>query len=153
MVAAKQRAGLEWVILVAMYCLIILPDAPRRAERYLANKEYRSGLARQPTVQRIGLAESLVLGKRADTLFVDARPEAEFARGHIPGAVLADGTLDERIRTGGYSNIVVYCSGPECVAAQAVAARILEKHPISVFIYGAGFGEWQATGMKVTDIK
>jgi len=153
MSAAKQRAGLEWAVLVATYCLIIVPDAPRMAERYIANKEYRSRLVRQPTVQRIGLAESLVLGKGTDTLFVDARSQAEFERGHIPGAVLADSALDERIRTGGYSNIVVYCSGPGCVSAPAVAGRILEKHPISVFIYSGGFDEWQATGMKITDIK
>ena len=97
--AAKQRAGLEWVILVAMYCLTIVPDAPRRAERYLANKEYKSGLALQPTVQRISLAESLVLGKSPDTFSSTLDPKRNSSAGTSPvqSLLMALSTKESRL--------------------------------------------------------
>lgn len=90
-------------------------------------------------------------------LFVDARSEAHFNAGHIPGArlfdhyrpentvadVLAAATLAERI--------VVYCRGGDCEDSELAAAHLIALGiPASkLVVYRAGFTEWQRRGMPV----
>ena len=82
---------------------------------------------RDPAPARIAAADALRL---ADAVWVDARPRAEFDRGHHPGAVplneddwqgLLDGFLDawEPGRP-----VVVYCGGADCRSSEAVAERL-----------------------------
>jgi rhodanese-related sulfurtransferase len=82
-------------------------------------------------------------------LWIDARPAADFARGHIPGAVslnedhwddLLPGVLDNWDAT---RKIVVYCSSLSCQASHDVARRLREEANIpNVFVLQGGWEAW-----------
>ena len=82
-------------------------------------------------------------------LWVDARPETEFARNHIPGALLLneDG-WDAQLRTflSAWSperKIVVYCSRQTCNASHEVAERLRKEAGLSnVYVLEGGWEEW-----------
>jgi rhodanese-related sulfurtransferase len=84
-------------------------------------------------------------------IWVDARPDEEFARDHVPGAVslnedrwneligpfLATWTPDKKV--------VVYCSSQSCNASREVARRLRDQTqpPIqNVFVLEGGWEAW-----------
>jgi rhodanese-related sulfurtransferase len=90
-------------------------------------------------------------------LVVDARESAEFADGHIPGAVSIPyddavrdpaplARLDPRGRP-----IIVYCSGGSCEASRMLADMLVRDfHQRRVLVYEGGYPEWVAAGRPVT---
>jgi rhodanese-related sulfurtransferase len=84
-----------------------------------------------------------------DVLWIDARPDADFAHGHIPGAIplnedhwedLLPGFLDHYTTT---RRIVVYCSSLSCQASHDVARRLREEANIpNVFVLQGGWEAW-----------
>jgi rhodanese-related sulfurtransferase len=94
------------------------------------------------------------LARRLDggqVLVLDVRPEAEYAAGHIPGAVnvpydqlaarLAE--LPER------ADIVAYCRGRYCVYAPD-AVRLLRARGRSARPLEGGIPDWRLAGRSVT---
>ena len=94
--------------------------------------------------------ELLRRARGRDVLVLDVRPRAEFAAGHIAGALsvpleelerrLAD--LPRRKR------IVAYCRGPYCVLA-AQAVRLLRGRGLNASRLKDGFPEWRDAGLPV----
>jgi rhodanese-related sulfurtransferase len=87
-----------------------------------------------------------------NVIWVDARPDAEFARDHVPGAVplnedrwnnlvgpfLAMWTPDKKV--------VVYCSAQNCNAAREVAKRLRDEAQLkNVFVLEGGWEAWLKT--------
>ncbi len=97
----------------------------------------------------IRLADALA--KEPPVLWVDARPAAEFDRGHIPGAVPLNEDEWETLLPGflgvwepGYRT-VVYCGSAECQASAAVAGRLRDEVGLGeVFVLKGGWEVWQA---------
>ena len=95
----------------------------------------------------VGLAESW--GDNA--IWIDARPDEDFARDHVPGAIslnedrwnellpqfLASWSPDKKI--------VVYCSAQSCNAAREVAERLRKEAalPNDIRVLEGGWEEWQ----------
>jgi len=84
-----------------------------------------------------------------NVIWVDARPDNEFERDHIPGAIL----LNEDRWTdllpqflGQWSperKVVVYCSAQSCNASREVAKRLREEAQLrNVFVLDGGWEEW-----------
>jgi len=82
-------------------------------------------------------------------LWLDARPDAQFAQAHIPGAILlnedrwgellpqmlATWTPDKRV--------VVYCSSQSCAASHEVARRLRTEAELkNVFVLHGGWETW-----------
>src|SRR5581483_5100167 len=96
---------------------------------------------RKPSWQSDEVTLAVAAAWGDDLLWVDARPDADFAKGHIPGAIqlnedrwdeLMDGVLD-RFSTS--RKIVVYCSSLSCQTSHDVARRLREEAQISnVFV-------------------
>ena len=89
----------------------------------------------------------------AEALWVDARPNEEFERDHIPGAVSLNedrwGTgLSEFLATqwSPEKKIVVYCSAASCNLAEDVARRLRDeaKLPNQIKILKGGWEAWLA---------
>jgi rhodanese-related sulfurtransferase/DNA-binding transcriptional ArsR family regulator len=86
-----------------------------------------------------------------EVIVLDVRPPAEYAAGHIPGAVsvppdqlepiLAELPLDR--------SVVAYCRGPWCVYAPS-AVRLLRARGIDARRLEDGFPEWRIAGFPVT---
>ncbi|MBI5287729.1 MAG: metalloregulator ArsR/SmtB family transcription factor [Chloroflexi bacterium] len=85
-----------------------------------------------------------------DVVLLDVRPQAEFASGHIPGAVSIP--LDEiaarlaELPSG--IEIVAYCRGPYCVLAPQ-SIEILKRLGRRARRLEDGFPEWQLAGLPV----
>ncbi|MEO8438631.1 MAG: rhodanese-like domain-containing protein [Spartobacteria bacterium] len=83
-------------------------------------------------------------------LWVDARPEEEFARAHVPGALLLnEDDWDARLRTlltawAPERKLVVYCSAKSCSASHAVAERLRHEAGLeNVYVLEGGWEEWK----------
>lgn len=120
------------------------PRSPYRAEDVARASE-------SVTLQddEITLAAALALSE--PLLWVDARPEAEYADAHIPGAArlsLEDwegGVFDvlERVSVDGW--VVVYCGSQRCGASREVADRLREEMGLErVKVLHGGWDAWKA---------
>jgi rhodanese-related sulfurtransferase len=81
---------------------------------------------------------------------LDVRPRAEFAAGHIPGAVSVP-VEDLRVRLKGIDSgvqVVAYCRGPYCVYADD-AVRLLTGAGHVAARLEEGFPEWAEAGLPV----
>jgi rhodanese-related sulfurtransferase len=81
---------------------------------------------------------------------LDVRPEDEFARGHIPGAInIPLAQLERRLaELPAGVEIVAYCRGPWCVLSfEAVA--ILRERGFRVRRLEDGYPEWKMAGLPV----
>lgn len=114
----------------------------RLAADYLGD---RRGLE---AVTRAELAERLHSG--APPIVVDVRPAAEFAAGHIPGAVsLPPGDVGAGLpRLPQDSDVVAYCRGAFCVFADD-AVRAMRTHGRTARRLEDGFPEWRRAGLPV----
>jgi ArsR family transcriptional regulator len=124
----------------------------RAGERNLAeiervmNDYFRARDALEP-VSRKDLISRLEAGF---VTVLDVRPEDEFARGHLPGAVnIPLGELERRLgELPPDREVIAYCRGPYCVLSfEAVAA--LRKHSYDARRLEDGYPEWKASGLPV----
>ena len=83
-------------------------------------------------------------------LWIDARPEEEFARGHVPEAMLLnedewDVLLPALLTAWSPERkLVVYCSRQSCDASHAVAERLRNEAQLkNVFVLEGGWEEWE----------
>lgn len=88
--------------------------------------------------------------RAGEVTLLDVRPAAEFAAGHLPGALsLPVADLDRRLgelprdRT-----VVAYCRGPYCVMAIDAVAR-LRAAGYDAVRFDDGVQEWRARGFHV----
>jgi rhodanese-related sulfurtransferase len=119
-----------------------LAEAEQAARSYLGDVAALEPVAQDELFRRLRDEQVLVL---------DVRPEAEYAAGHIPGAVsmpydqlaarlaeLPDGT-----------DIVAYCRGRYCVFAPD-AVRLLRERGFSAWPLEGGLPGWRLAGLPVT---
>jgi len=91
-------------------------------------------------------------------VFIDARKDDEFQRGHIPGAWRYDYVHHEEFLPTvdsiciGADQIVVYCGGGNCELSEFAAIDlrdILSLPKEKLLVYGGGFTEWTNNRMPV----
>jgi rhodanese-related sulfurtransferase len=82
-------------------------------------------------------------------IWVDARPDDEFARDHVPGAIsLNEDRWNELLPQflAGWSpekKVVVYCSAQSCDLAREVAERLRKEAQLpDVFVLNGGWEAW-----------
>jgi rhodanese-related sulfurtransferase/DNA-binding transcriptional ArsR family regulator len=136
----------ELVEQVKAFAATRLAEAERAARDYLGNLDDLEPVAREELACRI---------ESGDVVVLDVRPQAEYAAGHIPGAVnlphdqlavrLAD--LTAQLRPG--ADIVAYCRGRYCVFAPS-AVRLLRDHGYPAHLLDGGLPEWRRAGLPVT---
>ena len=97
------------------------------------------------------VALDVARGWGASAIWVDARPEAEFDRDHVPGAILLNedrwNELLSQFLQQHWSpekKIVVYCSAESCNLAGDVARRLREeaKLPNEIRVLKGGWEGW-----------
>jgi rhodanese-related sulfurtransferase len=84
-----------------------------------------------------------------NTIWLDARPDAEFEREHIPGAVLLNEDRWHELLPqflaawSPEKRVVVYCSSQSCNASREVARRLRDEARLkNVFVLQGGWEEW-----------
>ena len=100
-----------------------------------------------PPSQMVSVDQARAWGE--NVIWVDARPDADFARDHVPGAVsLNEDRWNELLPQflAAWSpgkKVVVYCSAESCDLAREAAERLRKEAQISdVFVLEGGWEAW-----------
>jgi rhodanese-related sulfurtransferase len=102
-----------------------------------------------PASEMVTLAQARAWGRNA--IWVDARPDVEFEREHIPGAVLLNEDRWNDLlpsfleKWSPEKKVVVYCSSQSCNTSREVAHRLRNQAqpPMqNVFVLEGGWEEW-----------
>jgi rhodanese-related sulfurtransferase len=126
--------------------LVVLASLPGIVEAIY----YRDKVSWQspiPASEMVTLTQARAWGE--NTIWVDARPDEEFARDHVPGAILLNEDRWNDL-VGPFlatwspdKKIVVYCSSQSCNASREVARRLrVEAQLKNVFVLEGGWEEW-----------
>ena len=120
-----------------------LAEVERLAVAYLGGRDDLEPVTREELARRLEDGDDLVV--------LDVRPAAEYAAGHLPGAVSIP--VDELRRRlaelPADREIVAYCRGPYCAFAHEAVA-VLREEGFSARRLEDGLPEWQAAGLAVT---
>jgi rhodanese-related sulfurtransferase len=101
-------------------------------------------------VEEVSRQELMRRSRAGEVTVLDVRPRAEYAAGHIPGAVsIPVEELERRIaELPADSEIVAYCRGPYCVFAHD-AVRLLRGSGRHARRLVGGLPEWRLAGLPV----
>lgn len=109
--------------------------------------DYVGDRSKLRTISRDALQARL---RERNVVVLDVRPEAEYAAGHIPGAISIP-VRDLKSRLGEIpegAEVVAYCRGPYCVYADD-AVRLMTHSGFSAARLEEGFPEWTAASLPV----
>ncbi len=111
------------------------------ANAYLGDRTHLEQIDRDELTERIAAG---------DVVVVDVRPSAEYAAGHIAGAVSIpiDDLADDITGLPVEIEIVAYCRGPYCVFADD-AVRLLRRRGRVAKRLQDGFPEWQRAQLPI----
>jgi rhodanese-related sulfurtransferase len=104
--------------------------------------------------EAVSIDELLKRARKADVVILDTRPAAEFAAGHIAGAISVpiEDLLQELRKLPKSKEYVAYCRGRYCVYADR-AVEFLRKHGRRARRLLEGFPEWKAAGLPVEETR
>jgi rhodanese-related sulfurtransferase/DNA-binding HxlR family transcriptional regulator len=116
-------------------------DLDALAEAYLGQRDELEQIGRDELARRL---------RDGDVVVVDVRPGAEYAAGHIAGAVSMpiDRLAHQLATLPPDLDVVAYCRGPYCVFADE-AVRVLGRHGRPARRLEDGFPEWRRAGLPV----
>jgi rhodanese-related sulfurtransferase/predicted transcriptional regulator len=113
-------------------------------------KDFRE---KRSSLEALKIDELLARMKTKKIVLLDVRPENEFKRGHIPGAIntpVKDLSTDLK-KLPKNKEYVAYCRGPFCVFADE-AVQMLTKYGFKVKRLEEGFSDWKVKGLPVESI-
>ena len=100
-----------------------------------------------PVSEIVALTQARAWGENA--IWVDARPDEEFAHEHVPGAILLNedhwnDLVGPFLATWSPDKkVVVYCSSQSCNASREVARRLRDEAQLkNIFVLEGGWEEW-----------
>jgi rhodanese-related sulfurtransferase len=120
-----------------------LAEVERLATAYLGARDELEPVTREELVRRLHAGDRVVV--------LDVRPAAEYAAGHLPGAISVPvGEVRRRLaELPGDRDIVAYCRGRYCAFAHEAVA-LLREAGFAARRLEDGLPEWQAAGLAVT---
>ena len=100
-----------------------------------------------PPSESVTVAQAQAWG--ANAIWADARPDEEFARDHVPGAISLNEDrwnelLPQFLATWSpEKKVVVYCSSQGCNASREVARKLRTEAQLKdIFVLQGGWEEW-----------
>jgi len=144
---ARQAAGLA--LCAATLAAAANVWGPRRIpwrgdwEHFLEEQARRAGIA------LIGLTDARDALERKEAIFFDARPAADFAAGHLPGAfswtaAAAVARAPEFLPLlMSDPSVVVYCAGLDCDEALLLAVFLKNAGVKSLWLMAEGIAGWR----------
>jgi rhodanese-related sulfurtransferase len=120
-----------------------LAEVERLAAAYLGARDELEPVTREELARRLQDGDHVVV--------LDVRPVAEYAAGHLPGAVsIPVGELRRRLaELPRDREVVAYCRGPYCAFAHEAVA-VLREAGFAARRLEEGLPEWRAAGLAVT---
>lgn len=143
--SAAQSAGL---VMVALWVGVIYHFA--HDEGFLAHAGATEPVVRASFGHFIPKVSAKDIQNAAgNTIFVDARRDADYQAGHIDGAINIPTTLCAAGRTAKLANtpkdsrVIIYCQSAGCPYAEIVATHLKEDGFYNFVIYKGGWVDWQ----------
>jgi rhodanese-related sulfurtransferase len=134
----------RWLGQTAALLVLALLPAAGEAVLFRNKISWRSAI---PASEMVAVAQARNWGDTA--IWVDARPDNEFARDHVPGAIsLNEDRWNELLPQflAAWSpdkKVVVYCSSLSCNASREVARRLRKEAQLqNVFVLEGGWEAW-----------
>ncbi len=109
------------------------------ADAYLGDRAHLTTIGREELAARL---------QAGDVVVLDVRPPAEYAAGHIPGAInVPPGELDLRLsELPADRAVVAYCRGPYCIYADDTVRALSSLNRTALRLVD-GFPEWAAADL------
>jgi len=130
----------------------LLDNLRRVAERHLEEVDHlvHTYLDGKDSMEPIPRKELLQRVKEGSTTVLDVRPPAEYAAGHLPGAInIPLSVLKKHLAEfDPQQEIVAYCRGPYCVLAFE-AVKLLRGKGFKIRRLQDGYPEWKLAGLPV----
>lgn len=142
-------------ILVASAALALGANALRSDGVPLIRTKPPSAATESHGVAVISLGSFLEATTRPGVVILDARPAEDFEEAHIPRAQNLPSEASEEqfaavLQDLGYDQeIITYCSGIECDAAEEVAAQLLDRGYMNVKVFSGGWEEWMNSDLSI----
>jgi rhodanese-related sulfurtransferase len=93
---------------------------------------------------------SLAHARDADAIWIDARPQEEFEREHVPGALLLNEDRWNELLPqvlavwAPEKRVIVYCSSESCGSSREIAHRLRKEAGLAkVFVLEGGWEAWK----------
>ncbi len=109
-------------------------------------------------VDLVQLSDMIRFLRDDSRLFVDARPAADYARGHLPGAVsipYEDAVKQPALLQPLHQSVrppVVYCSGPECEDSLLLALLLREEGGPDAAVFVGGMELWKSEMLAIEGV-
>lgn len=106
-----------------------------------------------PGLRLITREEGEELWRAGGAVFIDARKEAEFREGHVPGALSAPAAEAEKSLPQGVlalprgAVLAVYCEGGDCQSSLLLAKRLHDGGFQDIRVMTGGWAEWTKAGL------
>jgi rhodanese-related sulfurtransferase len=111
---------------------------------------YRDKVSWQTPVAASEMVTLAQARNSADAIWVDARPEEEFEREHVPGALLLNEDRWNELLPqvlavwAPEKRVVVYCSSESCGSSREIAHRLRKEAGLTnVFVLEGGWEAWK----------
>jgi rhodanese-related sulfurtransferase len=105
--------------------------------------------------RKISLEEAVRRHAEKSAIFADARPPADYAAGHIQGALsLPDQEFDSWVEhfiaaTDPETVIITYCEGAQCLLSKSLAEKLVDLGYTHTRYLVDGWGRWKADRLPV----
>jgi rhodanese-related sulfurtransferase len=141
----------RFIHILAVTCLMAGYSWWRSAQQ-LQDAPFAAAQIPATDIPLLSPAQAESLWHKPSTLFLDVRSAADFAYGHIAGALsLPDGELAEESTLSGRLHkadaLVVYCKSVDCGKSLWAALRLHQQGFKQVKIFPAGWNEWHSRGL------
>jgi DNA-binding transcriptional ArsR family regulator len=151
----SRKDGLYVYYRLADTSVVELSSSLRKvAEKRLAELEraVREHFGDRSDPEPVSMKEMLARAASSKVVILDARPENEYAAGHIAGAISVPiETLRRRLKDLPKSKeYVAYCRGPYCIYADR-AVELLRASGRRARRLESGFPEWKTAGLPVAE--
>ena len=127
-----------------MIAALALPPAIGQAIYFRDRVSWHSPV---PASEMVTLDQARAWG--ANSIWIDARPDVDYAREHVPGAILLNEDRWNELLPGLLTvwspdkKLVVYCSSQSCNASREVARRLRTEAQLkNVFVLEGGWEAW-----------
>ena len=88
-----------------------------------------------------------------DVLFIDARDDISFLKGHIIGAISSiayDDLVDDIFINQGFSEpIVIYCDDEECGLSEDLGYQLQAEGFSKIYVFSGGWNQWLMANLPV----
>jgi len=147
-------------VAIVMSCALVLALTANVVSpcRIAWSEDWASRVETKAAEEGIGIVAMDQVAKIVQTkarIIFDARSKADFATGHLPGAIsLPSEGIDDvfpevQLLLRPNTPILVYCSGKQCDESLLLARFLKQQGYANIAMFVEGFGAWQEAGSAV----